>query len=245
MSATALSAVGNDRIRPGGNLSRFDVIVGEIDAYYDEAKNWASDGFTIENQEQADEIDTLDKALLKSQQEADELREAEKKPHDDASDAVQAKFNPYVQKGKGKTYVARASLKALLTAWRVEQQRIKDAEARRIREEAEAAERAAQQAFAQTNVADIGEREEAERLATRATDLAKEANRATRAATVGTGLRTYWETTATDPRELAGHYWKTRSAEVDAFFLGLAKADVHSGVRSIPGCSITEQKKAN
>lgn len=244
MAVTALSTTGNERIHPGANLPPDVIAFNTIDAYYDEAKNWASDGFKIENQAQADEIDALDKALLKAQQEADDLREAEKKPHDDASKAVQAKFNPYVQKDKGKTYIARASLKALLTAWRVAQQAIKDAEARRIREEAEAAERAAQQAFQQTNVGDIEEREEAERLAARSADLAKQAKQATKAATIGTGLRTYWDTTVTDPRALAAHYWKTRSAEVDAFFLGLAKSDVHGGARSIPGCEITEQKRA-
>jgi hypothetical protein len=245
MNAIAqLSATGNERIAMGGNQPPEVIVFGEIDSYYEEAKNWASDGFKVENQEQADQIDVLDKALLKAAQEADALRIEEKRPLDEQIDAIQAKFNPYIQKGKGKVDIARSSLKALLTAWRVEQQRKKDEEARRIREEAEAAELAAQQAFQQSNVADIEQREEAERMAARAAELAKQAKRADKAANTGTGLKTYWATTVTDPRALAAHYWKTRSADVDAFFLSLAKADVHHGARSIPGCQITEEKRA-
>lgn len=244
MSATALSTVGNDRIAMGGNLPPDVMAFNTIDAYYDEAKNWASDGFKIESQEQADEIDTLDKALLKAQQDADELREAEKKPHDDASKAVQAKFNPYVQKDKGKTYIARASLKALLTAWRVAQQAIKDAEARRIREEAEAAERAAQQAFQQTSVADIEEREEAERLSARAADLAKQSKRADKAATAGTGLRTSWVPTLTDRNAAIKHYWAKDPEAFERLVLDMAATEVRQGVRVIPGFAITEMKGA-
>ena len=244
MTVTALSATGNDRIAMGGNQPPEVIVFGEIDAYYDEAKNWASDGFKIVNQEQADQIDELDKALLRSQQEADELREAEKKPHDDASKAVQAKFNPYVQKDKGKTYIARASLKALLTAWRVEQQRIKDAEARRIRDEAEAAELAAQQAFQQSSVADIEQREEAERMAERAADLAKQANRANKAATTGTGLRTSWMPVLTDRNAAIKHYWSKDPEAFGRLVLDMAITEVRQGVREIPGFRVDEIKGA-
>src|SRR5688500_979337 len=107
----ALSVTGNDRIHPGANQPPEVIVFGEIDAYYDEARNWASDGFKVENQEQADQIDMLDKALLKIGQEADALRIEEKRPLDEQIDAIQAKFNPYIQKGKGKVDIARSSLK--------------------------------------------------------------------------------------------------------------------------------------
>lgn len=244
MSATALSTVGNDRIAMGGNLPPDVMAFNTIDAYYDEAKKWASDGFKIESQEQADAIDTLDKALLKAHQEADDLREAEKKPHDDASKAVQAKFNPYVQKDKGKTYIARASLKVLLTAWRVAQQAIKDAEARRIREEAEAAERAAQQAFQQTDVADIEQREEAERIANRAADLAKQSKRADKAATTNTGLRTSYVPVMTDLNAAIKHYWAEDRDSFAELVTELARGDVRRGKREIPGFRVDTVKGA-
>lgn len=241
----ALSAVGNDRIAMGANMSPFDMVTGEIQAYYDEAKNWASDGFAIENQEQADQIDMLDKALLKSSQDADALRIEEKRPLDEQIDAIQARFNPFIQPKKGKVDVARASLKALLTSWRTAQQAKKDAEARRIRDEAAEAERLAQQAFAQTNVADIAEREEAERLAERAADLAKQAGRATKAATTGTGLRTSWMPVLLDRQAAITHYWKADPGAFERLVLDLAITDVRvNHKREIPGFRVDEIKGA-
>ena len=243
-TAAALSAVGNERIAMGGNLPPDVMAFNAIDAYYDEAKNWASDGFAITSQAQADEIDTLDKALLKAGQEAEVLRVEEKRPLDEQIDAIQAKFNPFIQKGKGKVDVARSTLKALLTAWRVAEQSKKDAEARRIREEAEAAERAAQQAFQQTSVADLAEREEAERLATRASELAKQANRATKAATAGTGLRTSWAPRLTDRNEAIKHYWAKDPGAFERLVLDMAVTEVRQGARAIPGFAIEEVKGA-
>ena len=242
--AVALSDSGNERIAMGGNLPPDVLAFNTIDAYYDEARNWASDGFVIENQAQADEIDTLDKALLKAGQEADALRIEEKRPLDEQIDAIQAKFNPFIQKGKGKVDVARATLKALLTAWRVAEQAKRDAEARRIREEAEAAERAAQQAFQQTSVADLAEREEAERLASRAADLTQQANRATKAATTGTGLRTSWVPRLTDRNEAIKHYWAKDPSAFERLVLDMAITEVRHGARAIPGFAIEEVKGA-
>jgi hypothetical protein len=240
----ALSAVGNERIAMGANMTPFDVVTGEIDAYYDEAKNWASDGFKIENPEQADQIDALDKALLKSSQDADALRVEEKRPLDEQIDAIQARFNPFIQPKKGKVDVARASLKALLTTWRTAQQAKKDAEARRIRDEAAQAERLAQQAFAQSNVSDIAEREEAERLAERGADLAKLASRATKAATTGTGLRTSYMPVLIDPNAAIKHYWTKDPEAFHRLVLDMAITQVRSGAREIPGFRVEEVKGA-
>ena len=45
-----------------------------------------------------------------------------------------------------------------------------------------------------------------------------------------------------DGREAAGHYWRTRREEVDAFFQGLADAEVRAGKRDIPGFNIVEDR---
>jgi hypothetical protein len=239
-----LSETGNERIAMGGNLPPDLMAFNSIDAYYEEAKNWASDGFAIDSQAQADEIDTLDKALLKLGQEADTLRIEEKRPLDEQIDAIQAKFNPYIQKGKGKVDVARSTLKALLTAWRVEQQRIKDEAARKVREEAAEAERLAQQAFAQTSVSDLAEREEAERLAERAANLAKQANKATKAATTGTGLRTSYMPVLTDRNAAIKHYWAKDPEAFGRLVLDMAITEVRQGAREIPGFRVEEVKGA-
>ena len=239
----ALSETGNDRIKPGGNMPPELVLFGEIDAYYDEAKNWA-DGSEIENDEQLEALDTLDKALLKAGQEADRLRIEAKKPHDDAAQAVQDTFNPYVQKGKGKVDMARAALNVPRTKYKAKLAAEKEAAAAKARAEFEEQQRLAREAM-QASAGNLEAREQAEQQATAAKAAEKIMKKAEKAATTGLGLRTVWDVQVTDPRALAGHYWKTRSAEVDAFFLSLAKSDVHSGIRSIPGCAITEQKRAN
>lgn len=248
---TALSTTGNDRIVPGGNnppaeKTPFELIETEIFDLYGEAKNWL-DGKVAETQEMHDAIEKLMALIADAQKRADDLRALENEPFDKGKAAVQARYAPLIadtKATKGKTVRAIAACKAAIEPFRIRKAAEAAAAARKIREEAEEAERVAQEAFRQSSVADLAQREEAERLAAAATSLNKEANRATKAAATNTGLVTYWQTVVIDPRALAGHYWKTRVADVDAFFKGLAEADVRGGVRAIPGCEITEQKKA-
>ncbi len=56
------------------------------------------------------------------------------------------------------------------------------------------------------------------------------------------GLRSVWRAEMTDGRAAAGHYWRERRADVDAFFQGLADADVRAGKRSIPGFLVLETR---
>jgi hypothetical protein len=230
----------------GRNMSPFDEIEQEINDLYDEAKNWL-DGSVAETQEQHDAIEKLMGMLAEAQKRADAQRVLENTPFDEGKAKVQAKYAPLISDTKtvkGKTVRAIAACKAALEPFRIAKARAAEEAARKIREAAEEAERIAQQAFAQTSVADLEEREQAERLALEAANLNKAANRAAKAASTGTGLVTYWQTVVTDPRALAGHYWKNKPAAVDAFFLSLAEADVRNGIHSIPGCEISEQKKA-
>lgn len=239
----ALSALGNDRIAMGGNAPPEVVVFGEIDAYYDEAKNWASDGFTVENQEQADQIDMLDKALLKIGQEADALRIEEKRPLDEQIDAIQSKFNPYIQKGKGKVDIARSSLKALLTAWRVEQERVKRETVEKARREAEA-ERIAAQGAMRKSSGDLEAREQAEQLLESAKAAEKIAKKADKAATTGLGLRTSWVPKLTDLNAAVKHYWGEDRGSFEELVQQLAAQDVRRGVRTIPGFAVEEVKGA-
>lgn len=243
MSQTALSTTGNDRIAMGGNMAAWEVVFGEIDAYYDEAKNWASDGFKVENQEQADQLDELDKALLRAGQEADALRIEEKRPHDEAAQAVQDKYNPYVQKGKGKVDVARSTLKQLLTAWRTEQQRIKAEAAEKARREAEEERRLAEEAM-RASSGDLEAREQAEQQLQAAKQAESFAKKADKAATTGTGLRTKWVPKLTDRNAAIKHYWQKDPAAFERLVLDMAMTEVRQGVRSIPGFTIEEVKVA-
>ncbi|MFD1945038.1 hypothetical protein [Paradevosia shaoguanensis] len=228
------------------NMSPFDESQIEIEALFEEAKNWA-DGEPVTTQAAHDDVAKLMELLNAANKRADERREAEVKPLNAAKDAIQARYNSLIGKTKavtGKGPMAIEMLKKVVEPFRLEQQRLKDEEAKRIREEQEQAERAAQAMFQQSSVGDLEAREEAERMAQRAAELNREAKKADKAANTNTGLVTYWEVEVTDARALAGHYWKTNPAEVDAYFRELAERDVRSGARLIPGCSITEQKKA-
>lgn len=239
----ALSTTGNNRIAMGANLPPEVVIFGEIDAFYDEAKNYASDGFVIENQEQADQIDELDKALLKAGQEADALRIEEKRPLDEAVQAIQDKFNPYIQKGKGKVDMARAVLKQLLTTYRVEQQRIAEEKARKAREEAEAERRAAEEAM-RASSGDLEAREQAEQQLEAAKQAERFAKKADKAATTGTGLRTKWVAVMTDPRAAVASMWKQNPQAFVDLAQSLAETAVRTGTRQIEGFEIKEEKVA-
>lgn len=239
----ALSATGNDRIAMGGNVPPDVMAFNIIDAYYDEAKNWASDGFTIESQAQADEVDALDKALLKAGQEAEALRVEEKRPLDEQIDAIQAKFNPFIQKGKGKVDIARSSLKALLTAWRTEQERMKREAAEKARREAEEERRLAQEAM-RASSGDVEAREQAEQLLESAKRAEKIANKADKAATTGLGLRTSWMPKLTDRNAAIKHYWAKDPGAFERLVLDMALTEVRQGVRAIPGFEIEAVKGA-
>jgi len=245
MAATALSETGNDRIRPGGNMTPFELISGEIESLYEEAKNWA-DGSDIENDEQLAAVDTLDKALLKAGQEADNLREEEKEPLKKQVDAIQARYHPLIgdtKAGKGKVPMARTSLEPIRTRYKTKKAAEAAAAAAKARAEFEEQQRIAREAM-KASSGNLEAREQAEQQQTAAKAAEKIMKKAEKAATTGLGLRPVWEVQVNDPRALAAHYWKTRSADVDAFFLGLAKSDVHGGARTIPGCTVTEQKRA-
>jgi len=93
-------------------------------------------------------------------------------------------------------------------------------------------------------VADIEQREEAQRIAERAADLSKQAKRADKAATVGTGLRTSWVPILADRNAAIKHYWAKDPKAFERLVLDMAVTEVRQGVRSIPGFVINEVKGA-
>lgn len=243
MAATALSETGNERIAMGGNLPPWEAVFDEIGDLYSEARNWASGGFKIENQEQADQIDALDKALLKKGQEAEALRVEEKRPYDELIDEIQTRYNPFIQKGKGKVDIARSSLKALLTGWRTEQERIKREAAEKARREAEEERRAAKEAM-RASSADLEAREQAEQKLAAAAMAEKVAKKADKAASTGLGLRTTWVPKLTDLNAAIKHYWAEDRDSFADLVQQLAQQDVRNGKRSIPGFAVEEVKGA-
>jgi paraquat-inducible protein B len=189
----------------------------------------------ITTDEQEAQLDALLDEIRRASNDAEAMRKAEKKPHDDAAKAVQAAWKPLLDKCDK----AAEALKGVLTPYREARQRAKDAEARKAREEAEALQRAAQEALRASD--DLEERFTAEAELQRASKLTAVANRIDRSPK---GLRTYWEAEITDRREALKHYLTTRPAEFETLIQQLADADARGTRAPVPGVVFHERKKA-
>lgn len=228
----------------------FEMSEVEIGDLYAEAKNWL-DGEPVSSQAQADGLSKLIDDLRKAAKLADERRIEENRPFDEGKAAVQARYAPLIsdtKSVKGKAVIAIDMAKKALAPWLQKLEDEKRAAAEAARKEAEEKARIAQEALRASNVADLEKREAAEALireAQAAEAAATKAENSKAHATGGTraiGLRSVWRAEMVDPREAARHYWLTKREEVDAFFQGLADADVRAGKREIPGFLISEAR---
>lgn len=228
----------------------FEMSEVEIGDLYAEAKNWL-DGEPVSSQTQADGLSKLIDDLRKAAKLADERRVEENRPFDEGKASVQARYAPLIadtKSVKGKAVIAIDMAKKALAPWLQRLEDDKRAAAEAARKEAEEKARIAQDALRASNVADLEKREAAEALvreAQAAEAAATKAENSKAHATGGTraiGLRSVWRAEMVDGREAARHYWQTRREEVDAFFQGLADADVRAGKREIPGFLIQETR---
>jgi hypothetical protein len=188
------------------------------------------------NDEQEAALDDLLDDFRKARKGADTERAAEKKPHDDAGKAVQAKWLPLLQRCD----IAADAIKKALTPYRTAKQAAIDASARKAREEAEAARVAALAAFQST---DLDNRLEAETLASQAKALEVQANKLDRKPT---GLRTVWQAEIIDRKQALLHYLKAAPEAFEVLLQDLAAKDARNEAtrRDIPGVRFTERKAA-
>ncbi|UXN70874.1 hypothetical protein N8A98_06720 [Devosia neptuniae] len=214
----------------------------KIDDLYEEAKNFA-DGEPITTPEMAEAITALFDGLHEAGKEAEALRVAEKAPLDTRIDAIQSKYNPYVQPKKGKVAMGKDALGVLLTAWRVEQQRIAAAAADKARREAQALQAEATAAM-QASAGNLAERERAEEIIGFAKEAERFAARSEKAATTGTGLRTKWVARLEDEEAALGWAYERSPELFTALCQQIADEAARSGVRTIPGFAVVEEKKA-
>lgn len=192
-------------------------------------------GGTVDSDEKEAAIDALMDDFRKASKDADKARAAEKKPHDDAGKAVQAKWKPVIDKAdRGVT-----ECKAALTPYRIEKQRSADEAARKAREEAEAKQAAAQAALKQSD--DLESRFQAEQELEQAKKLTAVANKIDRSAT---GLRTSWEAELTDKTAALRHYLKTQPGEFETLIQTLADRDARGARPPVPGVLYHEVKRA-
>lgn len=225
----------------------FDDIEARIEDLYAEAKQWL-DGEEVTTQEQADALNTLASHIREAAKQADDMRKEEAKPFDDGKKAVQDRYNPLIQKGKGKTEVALGAVKSALKPYLLELDRIQQEAAQKAREEAAEAERLAQAAMQHRDQSNLDEQEEANRLAEEAKQLQAAANKASNAkahakgAGRATGLRTRTKVSISNEREAAGWAWKHDREALMIFVLTQAEKAVRAGSTKLDGFSITEEK---
>lgn len=230
----------------------FEAIRTHMDDLLMEVRNWA-DSFTIESQDQADEIARLIDQVRDAEKAADDARKEEVKPLDEQRDAIQARYNEYIaplkNKKPGKLPLAAQALKATLQPWLQKLEDDRRAEAERLRKEAEDKAAAAAKAAQEAATSDFGAVEEAEELVAEAMAADTAAKRAENAKAHAkgdgraVGLRSYFTPILADPKAALTHYVRTQPERVKAFLIQLAKEDVAAGKRTLPGFDVIEERR--
>ena len=192
-------------------------------------------GGEVDSDEKEAAIDGLLDDFHKAWKDADKERAAQKKPHDDAAKAVQALWKPIIDKADtGKRACSEA-----ITPYRTAKQRAKEEGARKAREEAEAIERAAQEALRQSD--DLEAKFNAEHELEQAKKLAAVANKIDRAPT---GLRTRYIHRIINRRELLLHVVERYPEDLADMLNEFVRQKVAGGLREMPGVEIIEEKRA-
>lgn len=223
----------------------FDVISERVEALYMEAKNWA-DGEPIATQEQHDAVESLHDMLHEAGKEADAARVEEKKPLDDQVAEIQKRWNTLIgntKAQKGKVVLGKEALQAVLTPWRQARERERQEAARRAREEAERLAQEAQQAM-RASSGNLEAREEAEVIYQEARQAERTANRADRAATQGTGLRSVWHADLVDAEKALDWAYSREPTRFTALVQQMADEAVRGGLRTVPGFAVREERRA-
>jgi hypothetical protein len=192
-------------------------------------------GGEVTSDEQDAAIDAILDDFRKAATDADKKREVEKKPHLEAGREVDAKWKPIVDKAKR----GAAACKEALTPYRIAKQAAKDEAARKARAEAEERARAAQATLKQSD--DLETKFAAEQELEAAHKLAAVANKIDRSAT---GLRTTWTHRVINRRELLLHVVERYPEDLADMLNEFVRRQVASGLRTMPGVEILEQKRA-
>jgi hypothetical protein len=193
-----------------------------------------TNGAEVTTDEQEAALDALLDDVRKARKDAEAKRKAEKEPHLEAGRAVDAAWKPVTTKCDA----AAKEIKAKLTPYRVEKQRIKDEAARKAREEAERKEREAQEAL-QNAEAPLDERFDAERKLEEAKKATAVANKIDRAPT---GLRTRKVVEVTDRRAALQWIMKRDPDALGAFVDEYART--HAINFPMDGVTVREERKA-
>ncbi|WP_299327581.1 hypothetical protein [Parasphingopyxis sp.] len=237
----------NPRATIGGNNppEPIDGFKTHIEDLLVEAQNFL-DGSGVNSEAEADGVSRIIDELRTAKKDADAQRRAEKKPHDDAGKAVQAKWKPILERADMAVKVAKDAMAPWLKkleAERLERERLAREEAERKAEEARKAHQAAQTdglAARAEAEAKIKEAEEAEKAAAKIEREKTHAKGGARAI----GLRTHWTATIVNRRDALNHYVRTNPDAFVELIQKLADADARAKKHDVPGVQFTDEKVA-
>lgn len=223
----------------------FTLFAESIDDLLLEAANFL-DGAEIENEEQEAAVASILTRLRREANAADDQRKIEKKPHDDAGKAVQAKWAPLLSRAD----LGVTTAKNALTSFLMKKDEAQRAAANAALEEARKLAEVAAQTASVANPESLADqtalraRQEAAVAADRhATRLAKARPQA-KGGERAVGLRSVFTPVLSDPVAALRHYRERQPAELKVWLLEQAQRDVRAGARSIPGFTINETQVA-
>jgi hypothetical protein len=235
----ATATIGHNR-----SPDPFEAFKMDLDDLFDEAKNFL-DGQPIADQQQADDVSALVNRLRKSIGGADEYRKAEKKPHDDAAAAVQAKWLPTISKAKLALETAKTALARFLAHQEAEQR----AAAQALQEEAKRQAEAAAQAAQQARPDDLAGQTTARVLQENAAAAQKAAQRADKVKVQATGgeravglRKATYRAEITDILAFGKWAWEHRRGEYLTFLDTLAQLEAKQP-RPTPGITFHENER--
>lgn len=234
-------------------LTPFEAAKKRIDDLYTECGHWL-DGAVVKDEATAEVIGSLLNLIREAEKEADAARVAENVPFDTGKAEVQARYAELIgntKTMKGKTVKAAEACKAALVPWLQQKEAERQAEAKRLRDEAEEKERLAQEAIRDADRSNLEQMEAAETLiaeANKAGAVAKRVENATvtvsNQAGRAIGLRTTWVAEVTSAKLFGEYVWQHCKPDYIEFLNVMAKRLVDGGKREIVGLKITEEKRA-
>lgn len=212
-----------------------------IDDLLDEAKNWL-DGSLISTEAEAAGVEQLLELAREAEKAADASRVEEKRPHDEAGKAVQARYKPLLDT----TALIISTCRKALTPWREQQAELKRIEAERAQRLADDHAKKAAAALEAAG-SDIGARRIAADAVDDAKKLVRGANKQASTADKGVGLRTTWRAELGDLKQVIGHYYRTHPGALADVCQTLADADARNPdarAKGVPGVTFREIKAA-
>ncbi|TZG25622.1 hypothetical protein [Sphingomonas montanisoli] len=229
----------------------FDEIRQEIEDLYENAKQYL-DGEGIQTEEQAADVGKLRDMIRDAAKRADGHRKDEAAPFDAGKAEVQARYNPLIQKDRGKTDLAIAACNDALKPYLHRVEREQQAAAAKARAEADALAREARQhAAIAADSGDLSKREAADAVLGEAKNAAKHANRMEQAKPQAAGLKkaigmkSVYRPEFIDPAAALAHYRQTRPAALKEWLIEQARADIRAGHKTpdaIPGFKVIEDR---